>query len=551
LTKYARSLAWVVVCAALALFVFESARFCSKSVYFVDDPFISMRYAANLAEHGELSFNPGERVEGYSNLLHVVLQALTFVVQGRVPGAVDAGDEGTCVVFGAAALELLVLARLALRAGGHEVESASWYYAWILTAASWPFAFWATAGLETPIEGLLYAAVLLWTTRLARDVRARSHVVCLAGLLVGVTLLRFEGVVVALAATAALVVHLGRAGRARRAVALAAGVVLPSAAYHVWRIAYFGHLMPNTFVAKATGGSTLLRVVAGASYAGQWLAFACGLVGLVALAVAAHVGRDRIRTGLARGLDDPTVVVASAIVATKILLVVWGGGDWMPGWRMLLPVTPLALYLVFRATFSLLALRVDLRVAGLPAVLLGLGLVVCGRPNQADFPERSAVAEDTGHLKKLPRGYLVMGDLLERGFGGGAGEVAVGEAGLIPFEARHVRFMDFFGLVDEDMARQPGGMHHKVHVAHVLERAPLAVVFAHLDVKPPYGPYQYESELLPSPAFRARYRRVELGDEMALLGWALYLRRDVAPEQHGLAWSPEDPLAERAAKATR
>jgi hypothetical protein len=38
---------------------------------------------------------------------------------------------------------------------------------------------------------------------------------------------------------------------------------------------------------------------------------------------------------------------------------------------------------------------------------------------------------------------------------------------------------------------------------------------------------------------------------MALLGWALYLRRDVAPEQHGLAWSPEDPLAERAAKATR
>lgn len=35
----------------------------------IDDAFISFRYARNLATHGELVFNPGERVEGITNLL--------------------------------------------------------------------------------------------------------------------------------------------------------------------------------------------------------------------------------------------------------------------------------------------------------------------------------------------------------------------------------------------------------------------------------------------------------------------------------------------------
>jgi hypothetical protein len=118
--------------------------------------------------------------------------------------------------------------------------------------------------------------------------------------------------------------------------------------------------------------------------------------------------------------------------------------------------------------------------------------------------------------------------------------VAVGEAGLVPFEARHVRFMDLFGLVDRDMARQPGGMHRRVHVEHFLERAPAAVVFANLDFQPPYGPYQYGRELLPSEAFHRSYRRVDLGSEMATLGWALYLRRDADPAARGLAWAASD-----------
>src|SRR3954454_23338088 len=40
-----------------------------------DDAYISFRYARNLAEHGQLVFNLGERVEGFTNFLWTVLLA--------------------------------------------------------------------------------------------------------------------------------------------------------------------------------------------------------------------------------------------------------------------------------------------------------------------------------------------------------------------------------------------------------------------------------------------------------------------------------------------
>src|SRR5688572_14492820 len=43
-----------------------------------DDAWISYRYARNLSEGHGLVFNEGERVEGYSNLLYVLLMAVGF-----------------------------------------------------------------------------------------------------------------------------------------------------------------------------------------------------------------------------------------------------------------------------------------------------------------------------------------------------------------------------------------------------------------------------------------------------------------------------------------
>jgi arabinofuranosyltransferase len=44
--------------------------------YVVDDAYISFRYARNLIEGHGLVFNPGEKVEGYTNFLWVLIIAM-------------------------------------------------------------------------------------------------------------------------------------------------------------------------------------------------------------------------------------------------------------------------------------------------------------------------------------------------------------------------------------------------------------------------------------------------------------------------------------------
>lgn len=60
----------VIALVALFLSLLKHRRF------FHDDAFISLRYARNLAEHGQLTWNLGEYAEGYTNFLFVLLTAL-------------------------------------------------------------------------------------------------------------------------------------------------------------------------------------------------------------------------------------------------------------------------------------------------------------------------------------------------------------------------------------------------------------------------------------------------------------------------------------------
>src|SRR5438270_11352111 len=50
--------------------------------YSVDDPLITLRYASNLIHGHGAVFNVGERVEGYSSALHLLVAAGALLVPG-------------------------------------------------------------------------------------------------------------------------------------------------------------------------------------------------------------------------------------------------------------------------------------------------------------------------------------------------------------------------------------------------------------------------------------------------------------------------------------
>src|SRR4051812_28692572 len=109
-----------------------------------DDAYISFRYARNLAEHGQLVFNLGERVEGFTNFLWTVL--LAAGIKLGVDPVISSRLLGLAFAIGTIA----VAVRLSLRLD-HERPSRWHAVAPLGLAATGAFACWCTGGLETQL----------------------------------------------------------------------------------------------------------------------------------------------------------------------------------------------------------------------------------------------------------------------------------------------------------------------------------------------------------------------------------------------------------------
>src|SRR5438552_5641952 len=119
-----------------------------------DDAFITFRYALNFATGNGIVFNPGERVEGYSNFLFLVLLA-------ALKHFWDADIETAARALGVAAsvatiLATYRLARALTSGNGHAGLAAA-----LFVAASGAFAAWGPSGMETSVFALLVTLIAL------------------------------------------------------------------------------------------------------------------------------------------------------------------------------------------------------------------------------------------------------------------------------------------------------------------------------------------------------------------------------------------------------
>jgi arabinofuranosyltransferase len=212
----------------------------------VDDAFISFRYVDNLVAGHGLVWNPGQPVEGYTNLLWLLLLA-PFAALGYdlvLPAAIL----GTC--FSVGTLELL--RRLTARTLPQRPPLVHALPP-LLLALNPSFAHWTTSGMETAafcFFVLLAASALL-------EVRERRRPALVALAFCAAYLTRPEG---AFVAGILLLAHVlfANEGTRRSRLTEAAVLALPLAGVvliHVGiRLSYYGHLLPNTFYAKVVFG---------------------------------------------------------------------------------------------------------------------------------------------------------------------------------------------------------------------------------------------------------------------------------------------------------
>jgi hypothetical protein len=272
-----------------------------------DDAYISFRYARNLVQGHGLVYNPGERVEGYTNFLWVMLLA-PFAALGLDLALVSIALTLSCLCA------TVGLTALLARRFSPAPERLSFSIASALLALNYVVASYGTSGLETMLGALL----VLWAVERADRGAALS-----SGVLAILATMTHPDHAIFYAALGATLLF--SPDRWRLLLRFALPFVALYVPYFAWRWWYYGDFFPNTYYTKSAnlwyftqGGRYLL--ISGFS-AGLFVALPPAIFGVV---------RFR-RLFIAR---------FTAIATPLYLLYVAKiGGDFMLG-RLLLPILP-------------------------------------------------------------------------------------------------------------------------------------------------------------------------------------------------------------------
>lgn len=322
----------------------------------VDDPYITFRYAANLlAGHGPV-FNIGERVEGYTSPLHLLLSAALLLIAPSV----DILFKAKCASLLFAGVMLAQTGMLARRSGLQGWEAL---LAQALVALNINFALAGVNALETTLYGSVLLGGLLVFHREIR--RGRGF---LSGLLFfAATLARPEA---ALVAAALCIVRLLWTRRERLPFQFVGGWLLlflvPLVLLEIGRWSYYGQLVPNTYFAKAqplmqslSGGAAYpLRAMSPIPTVIPTFIRHLSLLNAGNLLAFRSLEQKNVRSdffnllmpllfwglavsGLWRTRRRILGRISLAVTAAVLVFVLKAGGDWMYGWRFMAPILPL------------------------------------------------------------------------------------------------------------------------------------------------------------------------------------------------------------------
>ena len=241
-----------------ALFIYRTSFIVGGERYFslFDDAMVSMRYARNFAHGYGLVWNAGgERVEGYTNPLWVAYMAVIHLLP-IAPSKTSLVVQVTAALL--LAVNLYFVHRVAIRVAGGS-RAAAWG-AVALTASYLPLNNWSLQGMEVSVLVLL-TTVCTW---LALDTLEHARVRPALYALLGIgTLIRPDMAVLFVAFALFMIVMDPdrRRSHARWAIGVLGAAL---ASQSVFRVAYYGDVLPNTYYLKVTGVPFVVRIARGA-----------------------------------------------------------------------------------------------------------------------------------------------------------------------------------------------------------------------------------------------------------------------------------------------
>ncbi len=421
-----RLLEKLLACAGLAALVWLAwQRRC-----LVDDAFITFRYAENMAKGLGLVWNAGERVEGYTNFLWVLI-FMPVIKAGWDPVAAS-------YIAGLAsfALSLYLTRRLARAVLGDGPE------AWLpvlLAGTNYSFGGSAGTGMETQMQTAFLTGAAWLAVEILRNFRISGPRVlglsffCALALLTRLDSAAYFTPLLGLCVFQVLrKKELSRPGKIKLLIGLAAPLMVLCGTWFFWKLCYYGNILPNTFYFRFLQSGSLWR---GAAYIASFFIF-YGLAGFAFLGVLALCQRGQ------RHSFCKTAFLA--VFSSWFLYVVLARGDYLE-FRFLVPVIPL-LFVSIVWTLRVCVRRMVLRL--LIAALIGLGSV--------SYPvsyDRLPWAIELPYKMDVMERWTQIGKALRRDLGENSDvKIAMTPAGAIPYYSG-LASVDMLGHTDPWIAR--------------------------------------------------------------------------------------------------
>ena len=459
--------------------------------FYHDDAYITLRYASNLLQGHGVVWNPGEYVQGYTSVLHLMLiSALGYLGIDLVTAT---------KLIGLAAL-LGLLASLLVYGIDRLGDGPLWSMPALLTVSSAPLLIWAIGGLEGTLYALLVSLGCLIHVATPDETRQQRRV-ALSGLFLGMAFLTRPDGAIFVAITGAWLLYdvIGKRQPFGTLLIYAGAVTLVVFPYQLWQLLYYGDIIPNTFYAKATGISSN-RLEPGFNYLFSY-ALEPPFLPLLALG------------GVVYALVTRTFSRAHAYLALLVFVylsyVVTVGGDHMQAFRFMLPVIPLMSFLAALALQPFFSARSDLIVAGSLLILVA----VVG--TQGVKPALSPIREDPASFVGTMVGKYIARSWPEQSL------VALNTAGSTPYYATRNRYIDMLGLNDAHIAHRDVGEpllawqtvpgHAKGDGDYVLSREPDFIIVGPaqgIDISRPW--FLSDFEMGSDERFARHYRKREV-----------------------------------------
>lgn len=490
-------LAWVLLGLALTFFIWQASSF----PFLQDDSYITYRYARNVVRGLGPVFNPGERVEGYTNFIWMMLLAALGVL-GVPFSTIIPLSQILGVVCGAGVIVLFFLLFRRLTTGPPLLAGL----AVLLLGANGSFAYWCVSGMETGLFSLLIcAATYFYLTG-----STPRHLFLCSGLFGLAALTRPEG---ALFWGIVLLDFLIRTFWSRRPAQGLATVsttpvplqTLPSfltllapflilvIPQYVWRLTYYGQLFPNTFYAKT--GLSLSYISTGIQYVVQFYQ-AYGIWGLgFLIPVLLAVRSRRFSPGF------PLFFCALALFI-HALYTVSVGGDVLRIYRFFVPVLFL-FYLFVTEGLWLTPTHSSFRLFLLMVLVAITYSGILARPTPVRNEIRRNHILETGLVDKMSK----TGTWLNTHLGPDDWFACTTIGAVSWFSDRNM--IDMLGLTDAVIAHKPEDIlarklywkERNYNTRHVLEKLPAYIYFS-TGIKPSAAA---ERALFLRPRFRRGY----------------------------------------------